>query len=52
MNETIEDRIAQLYPAFKKNAGNNVRLLGLPKNPKMLGKAKANMKIMGRLCMC
>ena len=52
MNESIEDRIAQLYPALKKNAGNNVRLLGVPKNPKMLGKPKANMKIMGRLCMC
>jgi hypothetical protein len=52
MNETLEDRIASLYPALKKNAGNNVKLLGVPKNPKMLGKAKPNMKVMGRLCMC
>jgi len=52
MNETLEDRISQLYPAFKKNAGNNVKMLGVPKNPKMLGKPKPNMKILGRICMC
>jgi len=51
MNETIEDRIAQLYPAIQKNSGNNVKLLGLPRNPKMLGN-KGGVKLMGRICMC